>query len=287
MSDKNSPCFIKTFRADFDARTLANVIARTSRLCACCVAALLLAFAIACSNEGGEAQTPSEKEREIANAAASNSNDKSSMNTNATSSNNSAARPQIIAFGDSLTAGYGLSQAESYPSLLQKKLDADGYNYEVINAGVSGDTSAQGLARLDWALSDKENPRIMILELGANDILRMQSIKAMRDNLARIIEAAQKRNIQVLLAGMLSPTNAGDEYQKQIINAYQSLADEYEIRVIPFFLDRVAGRSELNQRDGVHPNAAGTRIVADTVYQALKPMLEAEKDAEVKAAVAK
>lgn len=183
-------------------------------------------------------------------------------------------RPKIVAFGDSLTAGYNLPSAQSYPSLLQQRLEADGYDYEVVNAGVSGDTSAGGVRRIDWALEG--DVRIVVLELGANDILRGQPVSEMKRNLGQIIERAQSRGAQVVLAGMYAPTNSGVEYQRQVRDAFQELAREYRVALIPFFLDRVAGIESLNQSDGAHPNAEGTRIVADTVYRALQPMLERE-----------
>lgn len=181
---------------------------------------------------------------------------------------------KIVAFGDSLTAGYGLSESESYPALLEKKLKADGFNYEVVNAGVSGDTSAGGLRRIDWALEG--DVKLVILELGANDILRGQPIPAMRQNLAKIIERIQARGATVLLAGMEAPTSSGVEYRKDVHEAFTSLAREYGVAYLPFLLDRVAGIDSLNQRDGIHPNAEGARIVAENVYQALKPLLEKE-----------
>lgn len=186
--------------------------------------------------------------------------------------------PKIVAFGDSLTAGYGLPPNQSYPALLQEKLDADGFKYQVVQAGVSGDTTAGGLRRIDWSL-DAGNVRFLILELGANDFLRGQPVAAARQNLSQMIEKAKARGVKVLLAGMLTPTNAGEQYQRQIAEAYRSLAEEHDVELIPFFLEGVAGRRELNLEDGVHPNAEGTRIVADTVYRYLKPMLEQEKAA--------
>ena len=183
--------------------------------------------------------------------------------------------PKIVAFGDSLTAGYGLKPAESFPSLLQRKLEADGFQYEVVNAGVSGDTSAGGVRRLDWSLEG--DVRIVILELGANDFLRGQPVKETRKNLAQIIERCKERDIEVLLAGMLTLTSAGDQYQREIAGMFQSLAEEYDVQMIPFFLENVAGVERLNLPDRVHPNAEGTRIVADTVYRYLKPILEAQE----------
>jgi len=180
--------------------------------------------------------------------------------------------PKIVAFGDSLTAGFGLPQGASYPTLLQKKLDADGYAYEVVNAGVSGDTSAGGVRRIDWSLDG--DVKIVIIELGANDLLRGQPVDAMKKNLAQIIERVKARGATVLLAGMEAPTNAGDEYRKAIHESFISLARDYNVPLIPFFLDGVAGIDSLNQRDGIHPNEEGTKIVADTVYRSLGPLLE-------------
>ena len=183
--------------------------------------------------------------------------------------------PKIVAFGDSLTAGYGLAPQESYPALLQKMLDADGFKYEVVNAGESGDTSAGGVRRIDWAL-DAGNVRFLILELGANDFLRGQPVAETKKNLAAIIERAQSQNVEVLLAGMLTTTEFGRDYEVEIRDAYRSLADKYKVTLIPFFLEGVAGIDKLNQDDRIHPNAEGTRLVAANVYQHLKPLLEKE-----------
>lgn len=180
--------------------------------------------------------------------------------------------PKIIAFGDSLTAGYGLPVEQSYPSLLQDRLDRDGLSYEVVNAGVSGDTSAGGAGRIDWALEG--DVRVVILELGANDILRGQPVAAMKKNLSDIISRVKSRGAEVLLAGMEAPTNMGIEYRRAVHDAYQSLAREHDIAFLPFFLNRVAGIESLNQSDRIHPNAEGTKIVAETVYKSLKPVLE-------------
>ena len=180
--------------------------------------------------------------------------------------------PKIVAFGDSLTAGYGLSESASYPALLQKKLASDGFEYDVVNAGVSGDTSAGGLRRIDWALEG--DVRIVILELGANDILRGLPIKQMKTNLSQIIERAKSRGARVVLAGMEAPTNSGAEYRREVHEAYADLAREHKVALIPFFLEGVAGIDSLNQGDGIHPTAEGPRIVAETVYRSLRPLLE-------------
>lgn len=179
--------------------------------------------------------------------------------------------PKIVAFGDSLTAGYGLQQSASYPSLLQKKLESQGLNYEVVNAGVSGDTTAGGVRRIDWALDGQV--KVVILELGANDILRGQPIDEMRKNLGEIIERSKAHGATVLLAGMEAPTNSGEQYRKAVHDAFPTLAREHQVSLIPFFLAGVAGIDSLNQRDGIHPNEDGTKIVVETVFKSLKPLL--------------
>jgi acyl-CoA thioesterase-1 len=183
--------------------------------------------------------------------------------------------PKIVAFGDSLTAGYGLSPQESYPALLQKMIDADGFKYEVVNAGESGGTSAGGVRRIDWSL-DAGGVRFVVLELGANDFLRGQPVAETRKNLSAIIERSKSRGARVLLAGMYTTTDAGRDYEREIDEAFKTLAKEQGVTLIPFFLEGVAGKAELNQQDGIHPNAEGTRLVAATVYRYLKPMLEEE-----------
>ena len=181
-------------------------------------------------------------------------------------------RPKIVCLGDSLTAGLGLVETQSFPSLLQQKVDEDGYSYEVVNAGVSGDTSAGGLRRLDWAL--QENVRVLILALGANDGLRGLSVGEMKENLSKIIEAAQQRNVNVILAGMEAPPNYGTEYAAAFRQAYREIALRYRVLFIPFLLDKVAGVASLNQADGIHPNREGAVIVADNVWNVLKPLLD-------------
>lgn len=184
-----------------------------------------------------------------------------------------SARPRIIAFGDSLTAGFGLAEKESYPYLLQQKLKADGYDYEVVNAGVSGDTSIGGLERSDWVLN-QENVEVLILELGANDLLRGLPPAKMKENLDKIIRKAKARNIDVLLCGMLAPPTAGSDYQREFMMAFPDLADEHKVAFLPFLLEGVATKKDLNQPDGIHPNAEGEKIMTENVYRALKPMLE-------------
>lgn len=186
-----------------------------------------------------------------------------------------AGRKKIIALGDSLTAGFGLAEKESYPYLLQEKLKSDGYDYEVVNAGVSGDTSLGGLERADWVL-DQENAKILILELGANDLLRGMPPARMKQNLDKIIKKAKARNIDVLLCGMLAPPTAGSNYQRDFTMAFPDLADEHKVAFVPFILEGIATKRELNQADGIHPNPDGARIMMQTVYAGLKPLLKNE-----------
>ena len=184
----------------------------------------------------------------------------------------SGNRPKIIAFGDSLTAGFGLTEKESYPYLLQQKLKAEGLDYEVVNAGVSGDTSTGGLDRSDWVL-DQENAKILILELGANDMLRGTPVAKTKGNLDKIIRKAKARNLKVLLCGMLAPPTMGTEYQREFTMAFPDLASEHKVEFLPFLLENVALKKELNQGDGIHPNAEGARIMTQNIYRALRPML--------------
>ena len=183
-----------------------------------------------------------------------------------------SGRPKIIAFGDSLTAGFGLSEKESYPYLLQEKLKADGYDYEVVNAGVSGDTSLGGFERSEWVL-EQDNARILILELGANDLLRGAPVAQMKDNLDKIIRKAKAKNIKVLFCGMIAPPTPNANYGRDFMLAFPDLATEHKVVFLPFLLDGVAAKPELNQADGIHPNAEGEKIMTNNVYKALKPML--------------
>lgn len=213
-----------------------------------------IGFLVGCSND----------ERSPAIGVASNKPLKTPQTT--------ANRPKIVAFGDSLTAGFGLTEPESYPYLLQEQLKADGYDYEVVNAGVSGDTSLGGLERIDWVL-EQDNVKVLILELGANDLLRGVPVKRMKSNLDKIIKKAKAKNVAVLLCGMLAPPTMGSDYQRDYSSAFPDLATEHGVAYLPFLLENVALKRELNQADGIHPNAEGTKIMMANIYKELKPML--------------
>lgn len=187
----------------------------------------------------------------------------------------SAERPRIVAFGNSLTAGLGVALDESYPAQLQRKLDAAGYPYRVVNAGVSGDTSAGGIRRVSWVLNSK--PSIVILELGGNDGLRGLSLQETKANLEWIIQQLQNASVTVVLAGMKLPPNYGKEYTSGFEALYHALAKQYHLTLIPFFLDGVATSSSLNQADGIHPTGEGYRLIVEKVFLALEPLLERDR----------
>lgn len=180
--------------------------------------------------------------------------------------------PVIVVLGDSLTAGYRLRPEEAYPHLLQEELDRLGYKYRVINAGISGDTTTQGLARLSVTLAQK--PSIVILSLGGNDGLRGQPISTMRGNLSAMIERLQSEKVQVVLAGIQIPPNYGPEYTQEFRQTFFDLADKYRIPLIPFILEGVAAKPDLNLPDGIHPTAEGHKIMLKNVLPVVMPLLK-------------
>jgi acyl-CoA thioesterase-1 len=180
-------------------------------------------------------------------------------------------RPVIVAFGDSLTAGRGVDPEQNYPSQLQRKLDAEGYRYRVVNAGVSGDTSAQGLDRLA-AIRDLR-PSIVIVELGANDGLRGLPVEATRQNLDAIVTQLKADGTVVVLAGMALPPNYGSSYTGAFRSMFPDLARRHRAALVPFLLQEVAGHPELNQDDGIHPTAKGYSIVVENIWAILRPVL--------------
>lgn len=183
-------------------------------------------------------------------------------------------RPRIVFFGNSLTAGYGLDEQYSFPSIIQQKLDSMGYDYEVVNAGLSGETTAGGRNRIDWVMEQPMD--VFVLELGGNDVLRGFELTATRENLAAILNAVSNRypHTQLILAGMEAPPNMGDTYTREFRKIYQDLAREKEIALIPFLLADVGGIKELNLPDRIHPNKEGQKIVASNVMKVLEPLLE-------------
>jgi acyl-CoA thioesterase I len=177
----------------------------------------------------------------------------------------------IVALGDSLTAGLGVASDEAYPALLEARARKAGFDYRVVNAGVSGDTSAGGLRRLDWVL--RSRPDVVIVALGSNDGLRGLPVAALRDNLTTIVTRLRAAGARVLLVGMRVPPNYGAAYAGDFAEVFGSVARRTSVAFLPFLLEGVAGDPTLNQPDGIHPNAAGQRIVADRVWTALRPLL--------------
>jgi acyl-CoA thioesterase-1 len=176
----------------------------------------------------------------------------------------------IVAFGDSLTAGLGVPPAETYPALLEARLRAEGYSYRVVNAGVSGDTTAGGLRRVEWAL--RAGPEIAIVVLGANDGLRGHDLGGLRANLAEIVARFQAGGARVLLGGMRLPPNYG-AYGRDFERLFEAVARGRKATFVPFFLDGVAGVPRLNQPDGIHPTGEGYRVVVDHLWPRLRPLL--------------
>jgi len=181
----------------------------------------------------------------------------------------------ILFFGNSLTAGYGLEPEEAYPALIQKKLDSLGYDYQAVNAGLSGETTASGNSRLEWVL-ERQKVDIFVLELGANDGLRGIPTEETDKNLRAMINKVREVNsdIQIILAGMMVPPNMGPEYAARFQKLYPSIAEQENVKLIPFLLENVAGEKELNQSDGIHPTAEGQRIVANNVWPLLLQAIE-------------
>jgi acyl-CoA thioesterase-1 len=189
----------------------------------------------------------------------------------------SPGRPAILVLGDSLAAGLGVEPEEAYPTLLQKKIDAAGLNFAVINGGVSGDTSAGGLRRIAWYLRRKID--VLVLELGGNDGLRGVPPGETRTNLQGIIDAARKSQpaIKIVIAGMRLPPNLGQDYTAEFERIFPALARENRAALVPFLLEGVGGKPDLNAPDQIHPTAEGHKIVAENVWKILKPVLEAKR----------
>lgn len=185
-----------------------------------------------------------------------------------------AEQTRIIALGDSLTAGYGLQSGEDFATKLQEALISDGMDVKVENAGVSGDTSAGGLARLEWAIQGEPAPDLVMVALGANDMLRGINPSVTRQNLEEILKTLKDKKISVLLIGMKSATNMGEEYRKEFEVIYPELADQYDVPLYPFFLEGVAMDATLNLEDGMHPNTKGVLIMVQNIKPSVKEALE-------------
>lgn len=179
----------------------------------------------------------------------------------------------ILFFGDSITAGLGVDQEQAFPALIQNKIDSLGLNYEVINGGLSGETSAGGLRRIDWIL--QRDIDVMLLELGGNDGLRGIDLSSTKENLQQIIDKVEAKNpdAQIILAGMQVPPNLGQEYTQQFQTIYPELARENDLSLIPLIMDKLGGNEELIQSDGLHPTPEGHKVIAETVWEVLKPLL--------------
>lgn len=219
------------------------------------LAIFCLVFLNSCKNEEKQSVSASEENTEQEQVSAENTTEEV---------------PVVLFFGTSLTAGLGLDTAEAYPALIQKKMDSLGMDYSVVNAGLSGETTASGLNRLDWVF--KQNVDILVIELGANDGLRGVSLEETRSNLEEIIKIAREKNpeVKIILAGMQIPPNMGEEYTSEFRSLFPELSKEYDLELIPFLLEGVAGDPKLNQQDGIHPTAEGQQILANNVWEVLK-----------------
>jgi acyl-CoA thioesterase-1 len=188
---------------------------------------------------------------------------------------NASAKPlEVVAFGDSLMAGYQLDREDAFPNRLAEALNANGLEINMTNAAVSGDTTSGGLARLDWSIPDGTD--VVILELGANDALRGLPAETTRENLDKMMARLSERNITVFLMGMLAPPNMGSDYEQQFNTIYPDLANKYEVEFYPFFLDGVAGIPELNISDGIHPNPKGIAVMVEKILPVAEPFLKAQ-----------
>ena len=181
--------------------------------------------------------------------------------------------PRILFFGDSITAGYGIEEKNAYPALIQQKIDSLNWNYQVINGGLSGETSAGGLRRIDWML--RQSVSVFVLELGGNDGLRGIDLEVTKSNLQKIIDKVQDQYPEavVILAGMQVPPNLGADYTGEFRQMYPDLAEKNNVELIPFLLEGVGGNEALNQSDGIHPTAEGHKIIAENVWETLEPIL--------------
>lgn len=180
----------------------------------------------------------------------------------------------ILFFGDSITAGYGLEKEQAFPALIQNKIDSLGYSYNVVNAGLSGETSAGGLRRIDWVTRQRID--IFVLELGGNDGLRGIDPESTKENLIKIIQKVRSKypDVKILFTGMQAPPNMGIDYTEKFQNIFYTVADSFDVHFYPFILEDVAGYDELNLPDGIHPTAEGHRIIAENLWPKLESIIE-------------
>ena len=225
---------------------------------------LLGCWAAACQSANEQSNNTIEDDATAANIASADSTRQDSQ-----------AEKTILFFGNSLTAGYGLDPSDAYPALIQKKLDSLGYDYRVINAGLSGETTASGVTRLDWVL-DRQPVDIFVLELGGNDGLRGIDLTETRRNLEAIVDSVRETSAEteIILAGMMIPPNMGEQYANRFQKIFPEVAQQEDVHLIPFLLQGVGGEPELNQADGIHPTAQGQKIVANNVWKVLEPLLQ-------------
>lgn len=184
-----------------------------------------------------------------------------------------AEQPRVVFLGNSLTAGYQIDENDAFPALIQQKIDERGWNYRVVNAGVSGDTSAGGLSRIDWLLNQPVS--VMVISLGANDGLRGLDLDQTKENLQKIINAIEDKrpDARIILSGMEIPPNLGSEYAEQFREIFPRLAENNDVELIPFLLEGVGGEEAYNLDDGIHPNPEGHKIIAGNVWDVLEPVL--------------
>lgn len=237
------------------------------------IAALLAASLFGCQAEPAPVRSGQDAAADSAPATDAADAGNAARPSSHASRDTANGRAAVLFLGTSLTAGYGVGADEAYPALLQARIDSAGLPYRVVNAGLSGETTAGGLARLDWSLQD--SVAVLVLELGANDGLRGLPVEQMRANLDEILRRTRARYpaAHVVITGMEAPPNLGPEYTRAFRATYRALALEYDAALVPFLLDGVAAVPELNQADGIHPNAAGHRVLADHVWEVLEPVL--------------
>lgn len=243
---------------------------QTAGLTAVCVTLCLAACAVyltACGAQPAEDASPSSA---VEPAESQTAMDEGAAEATAKEAD-AVDAPLVVFLGDSLTAGYGLDEEQAFPALVEERFAAEGRPIKVVNAGISGDTTAGGLHRLDWLLRQK--PDILMVCLGANDGLRGVDLASSEENLRQIITLAKAKGVQVLLVGMLIPPNYGPDYSEQFAALYPKLATELDVPLLPFLLEGVAADPDLNLADGIHPNAEGHAILATTVMEALEPIL--------------